>query len=73
RGEAHAETSGKRRRGSRGRPGRGACGLLDAAAGVAGSLLAHFPDRVEDHRDPGCPACAGAAPGDGRRFTVPVP
>ncbi|MER6263797.1 NADH-ubiquinone oxidoreductase-F iron-sulfur binding region domain-containing protein [Streptomyces sp900105245] len=73
RGEADAETSGKLLRWSRGLPGRGACGLLDAAAGVAGSLLAHFPDRVEDHRDSGCPACAGAAPGDGRRFTVPVP
>ncbi|MFG2638094.1 NADH-ubiquinone oxidoreductase-F iron-sulfur binding region domain-containing protein [Streptomyces sp. NPDC048362] len=75
RGEADTETSGRLRRWSQGLPGRGACGLPDAAARVVGSLLTHFPDRVEGHRLSGCPACAdaGAPPDDGRRFTVPVP
>ena len=30
-------------------PGRGACGLLDAAAAMAASLLTHFPDAVQRH------------------------
>ncbi|WP_251091906.1 NADH-ubiquinone oxidoreductase-F iron-sulfur binding region domain-containing protein [Streptomyces sp. Caat 7-52] len=73
RGAADAGTSDKLHRWSRGLPGRGACGLLDAAARVVGTLLAHFPDRVDGHRNAACPACAGPAPEDGRRFTVPVP
>ncbi|MFG2606263.1 NADH-ubiquinone oxidoreductase-F iron-sulfur binding region domain-containing protein [Streptomyces sp. NPDC048514] len=73
RGEADAETTGKLHRWSRQLPGRGACGLLDAAARIVATLLAHFPDRVDGHRGSACPACAGAAPEDGRRFTVPVP
>jgi NADH:ubiquinone oxidoreductase subunit F (NADH-binding) len=73
RGQADADTSDNLHRWSRGLPGRGACGLLDAAARVVGTLLAHFPDLVEGHRDSACAACAVAAPGDGRRFTVPVP
>ncbi|MGW3008129.1 NADH-ubiquinone oxidoreductase-F iron-sulfur binding region domain-containing protein [Streptomyces sp. NPDC001219] len=52
-------------------PGRGACGLLDAAAGTAGSLLRAFPDLVRAHLDTPCPDCA--APADAGRLTVPVP
>lgn len=52
-------------------PGRGACGLLDAAAGTAGSLLRAFPGLVRAHLDAPCPACA--APADAGRLTVPVP
>ena len=73
RGEAGYDSVDKLRRWSQQLPGRGACGLLDAAARIAGSLLAHFPDRIDAHRRSGCPACEGAAPEDGRRFTVPVP
>ena len=36
-------------------PGRGACGLLDAAAGTAGSLLRAFPHLVRSHLDGPCP------------------
>ncbi|QTZ95534.1 NADH-ubiquinone oxidoreductase-F iron-sulfur binding region domain-containing protein [Streptomyces auratus] len=50
-------------------PGRGACGLLDAAARTAGSLLRAFPHLVRSHLDAPCPACAApAAP-----LTVAVP
>ncbi|WP_328883619.1 NADH-ubiquinone oxidoreductase-F iron-sulfur binding region domain-containing protein [Streptomyces sp. NBC_00299] len=73
RGEAGHDSVDKLRRWSQQLPGRGACGLLDAAARIVGSLLAHFPDRVDAHRRSGCPACEGAAPENGRRFTVPVP
>ncbi|MFJ4582740.1 NADH-ubiquinone oxidoreductase-F iron-sulfur binding region domain-containing protein [Streptomyces echinatus] len=73
RGTADADASDQLHRWSRGLPGRGACGLLDAAARVVGTLLAHFPDRVDGHRHAVCPACSGPAPEDGRRFTVPVP
>ncbi|MFI8240402.1 NADH-ubiquinone oxidoreductase-F iron-sulfur binding region domain-containing protein [Streptomyces sp. NPDC085866] len=73
RGQAGDDAADKLHRWSRQLPGRGACGLLDAAARVVATLLAHFPDRVEAHRRSGCPACEGAAPEDGRRFTVPVP
>ncbi|MGY4969511.1 NADH-ubiquinone oxidoreductase-F iron-sulfur binding region domain-containing protein [Streptomyces nigrescens] len=52
-------------------PGRGACGLLGAAAGTAGSLLRAFPDLVRAHLDAPCPGCA--APADAGRLTVPVP
>ncbi|MFE7271445.1 NADH-ubiquinone oxidoreductase-F iron-sulfur binding region domain-containing protein [Streptomyces sp. NPDC057623] len=72
-GEAGHEAVDKLHRWSRQLPGRGACGLLDAAARIVGTLLAHFPDRIDAHRRAGCPACEGDAPEDGRRFTVPVP
>ncbi|MET9842820.1 hypothetical protein ABZZ01_34400, partial [Streptomyces virginiae] len=59
---------------ARGLRGRGACGLLDAAAGIAGSLLRSFPHLVRSHLAAPCPVCAGAAPADGRhRLTVAVP
>jgi NADH:ubiquinone oxidoreductase subunit F (NADH-binding) len=56
-------------------PGRGACGLLDAAARLAGTLLSGFPHLVEAHRRSPCPACAATPPDGGRRLrvTVPVP
>ncbi|MFI1368682.1 NADH-ubiquinone oxidoreductase-F iron-sulfur binding region domain-containing protein [Streptomyces griseochromogenes] len=73
RGEAGDDTADRLRRWSRQLPGRGACGLLDAAARVVATLLTHFPDRVDAHRGSVCPACADPAPADGRRFTVPVP
>ncbi|WP_327295344.1 MULTISPECIES: NADH-ubiquinone oxidoreductase-F iron-sulfur binding region domain-containing protein [unclassified Streptomyces] len=72
-GGAGDDTTEKLRRWSRQLPGRGACGLLDAAARIVASLLAHFPDRVDDHRCSPCPVCAGPAPDDGRRFVVAVP
>lgn len=57
---------------SSGLPGRGACGLLDAAAGTAGSLLRAFPESVRAHLGAPCPACAASRPG-GHRLSVPVP
>ncbi|MFD9215337.1 NADH-ubiquinone oxidoreductase-F iron-sulfur binding region domain-containing protein [Streptomyces sp. NPDC059544] len=56
-----------------GLPGRGACGLLDAAAGTAGSLLRAFPDSVQDHLSAACPVCAGCPTTGGHRLVVPVP
>ncbi|MCF3173441.1 Fe-S-binding domain-containing protein [Streptomyces sioyaensis] len=50
-------------------PGRGACGLLDAAARTAGSLLRAFPHLVRSHLDDPCPACAAPA----GPLTVAVP
>ncbi|WP_433364164.1 NADH-ubiquinone oxidoreductase-F iron-sulfur binding region domain-containing protein [Actinoplanes sp. CA-142083] len=38
-------------------PGRGACGLPDAAARLASSLLSVFPAAVRRHLVPGCAAC----------------
>ncbi|MBY8339317.1 Fe-S-binding domain-containing protein [Streptomyces spinosirectus] len=73
RGEADDDTTGRLHRWSRQLPGRGACGLLDAAARIAATLLAHFPDRVDAHRGAGCPACVEPPPENGRRFTVAVP
>ncbi|MEZ0089237.1 NADH-ubiquinone oxidoreductase-F iron-sulfur binding region domain-containing protein [Streptacidiphilus sp. EB129] len=58
---------------SRGLPGRGACGLLDAAARLAGSLLAHFPELVAAHLRRPCPTCAATPPDSGRRLHVPAP
>ncbi|MEU0178017.1 NADH-ubiquinone oxidoreductase-F iron-sulfur binding region domain-containing protein [Streptomyces massasporeus] len=72
-GEADQEAVEKLHRWSRQLPGRGACGLLDAAARTVGTLLTHFPDRVDAHRRTDCPDCDGDVPEDGRRFTVPVP
>ncbi|MGW5430227.1 NADH-ubiquinone oxidoreductase-F iron-sulfur binding region domain-containing protein [Streptomyces sp. NPDC004059] len=73
RGETGAGPTQQLRRWSRQLPGRGACGLLDAAARIVATLLTHFPDRLEAHRGSGCPDCTDEAPDDGRRFAVPVP
>ncbi|MER6565535.1 NADH-ubiquinone oxidoreductase-F iron-sulfur binding region domain-containing protein [Streptomyces sp. NPDC001093] len=72
-GKAAHDTTDKLRRWSGQLPGRGACGLLDAAARIVATLLTHFPGRIDTHRGAGCPACDGERPEDGRRFTVPVP
>ncbi|MFB7368244.1 NADH-ubiquinone oxidoreductase-F iron-sulfur binding region domain-containing protein [Streptomyces sp. NPDC056222] len=73
-GSAGPDTAAHLHRWSQGLPGRGACGLLDAAAGTAGSLLHVFPDLVPYHLDLPCAACAArprtGAPG---RLTVAVP
>ncbi len=70
-GTAAPDALAKLLRWSEGLPGRGACGLLDAAAGNAGSLLRTFPDITRAHLDSPCPSCA-AAP-RGRGLSVPVP
>lgn len=73
-GTAGPDTEGNLRRWSQGLTGRGACGLLDAAAGIAGSLLRSFPAHVRSHLAAPCPVCAAAAPAAGRsRLTVAVP
>ncbi|MET9600788.1 NADH-ubiquinone oxidoreductase-F iron-sulfur binding region domain-containing protein [Streptomyces sp. NPDC006459] len=73
-GTAGPDTADHLLRWSQGLPGRGACGLLDAAAGIAGSLLRSFPGHVRSHLAAPCPVCADAAPAAGRRrLTVPVP
>ena len=54
-------------------PGRGACGTLDGAAGVAASLLREFPDLVTGHLDLTCPKCAGAPPPGDRPFALSPP
>ncbi|MFJ8631951.1 NADH-ubiquinone oxidoreductase-F iron-sulfur binding region domain-containing protein [Streptomyces sp. NPDC093568] len=72
-GEADQDTVENLRRWSGQLPGRGACGLLDAAARIGASLLAHFPGRVASHRGAPCPACSGVTAEDGHRFVVPVP
>ncbi|MFE7167892.1 NADH-ubiquinone oxidoreductase-F iron-sulfur binding region domain-containing protein [Streptomyces sp. NPDC057616] len=73
RGEANDDTTSQLRRWSERLPGRGACGLLDAAARTVATLLTHFPDRVDAHRGSPCRACTAPLPHDGRRFTVRVP
>lgn len=73
RGEGGEQNTEKLRRWSLGLPGRGACGLLDAAAHIAATLLRHFPDRVRAHQDTTCASCADSAPLDGSRLTVAVP
>ncbi|MGW1893391.1 NADH-ubiquinone oxidoreductase-F iron-sulfur binding region domain-containing protein [Streptomyces sp. NPDC002004] len=73
RGDSDDEDSAKLLRWSAQLPGRGACGLLDAAARIVSTLLTHFPDRVRDHRGTACPACVAAPPHDGGRLTVAVP
>jgi NADH:ubiquinone oxidoreductase subunit F (NADH-binding) len=50
-------------------PGRGACGLLDAAAAVAGSLMREFPGEVASHLAQPCGACTERV-ADPERFTV---
>ncbi|MCX5583453.1 NADH-ubiquinone oxidoreductase-F iron-sulfur binding region domain-containing protein [Streptomyces erythrochromogenes] len=73
-GTAGPDTADRLDRWSRGLRGRGACGLLDAAAGIAGSLLRAFPGHVRAHLAAPCPVCAAAAPAEGRhRLTVAVP
>ncbi|MEV7543602.1 NADH-ubiquinone oxidoreductase-F iron-sulfur binding region domain-containing protein [Streptomyces sp. NPDC089915] len=72
-GSAGPDTARSLDRWARGLRGRGACGLLDAAAGIAGSLLRSFPGPVRAHLTAPCPVCAAAPPPDGRRLTVPVP
>ncbi|MER6483184.1 NADH-ubiquinone oxidoreductase-F iron-sulfur binding region domain-containing protein [Streptomyces virginiae] len=73
-GTAGPDTADDLDRWARGLRGRGACGLLDAAAGIAGSLLRSFPHLVRSHLAAPCPVCADAAPADGRhRLTVAVP
>ncbi|MER7824024.1 NADH-ubiquinone oxidoreductase-F iron-sulfur binding region domain-containing protein [Streptomyces sp. NPDC096097] len=73
-GTAGPDTADSLLRWSQGLTGRGACGLLDAAAGIAGSLLRAFPGHVRAHLAAPCPVCAAAAPADGRhRLTVAVP
>lgn len=70
-GSAGPDTLAHLERWSAGLPGRGACGLLDAAAGNAGSLLRAFPALTRSHVATQCPTCApGSAP---HRLAVPVP
>ena len=54
-------------------PGRGACGLVDAAAHLAGSLLADFPDLVRSHLGRPCQVCAKTPPDSGAHLVVAVP
>ncbi|MCP3753548.1 NADH-ubiquinone oxidoreductase-F iron-sulfur binding region domain-containing protein [Streptomyces sp. TBY4] len=74
-GTAAPDTPDRLERWSLGLRGRGACGLLDAAAGIAGSLLGAFPGLVRSHLREPCPVCAAAPPGagPGHRLTVAVP
>ncbi|MFE7773787.1 NADH-ubiquinone oxidoreductase-F iron-sulfur binding region domain-containing protein [Streptomyces sp. NPDC057445] len=58
---------------SSGLAGRGACGLLDAAAGTAGSLLRAFPGLVRAHLEAACTACAASPSSGGHRLVVAVP
>lgn len=73
RGRADGGSVEQLERWSRQLPGRGACGLLDAAARIAGSLLTHFPDLIDEHRTSPCASCTEPVPADGRRFAVAVP
>lgn len=72
-GAAAPDTVTKLLRWSAGLPGRGACGLLDAAAGSAGSLLRAFPELTRSHLDSPCAACAAGPPDGGRRLAVAAP
>ncbi|WP_328392589.1 Fe-S-binding domain-containing protein [Streptomyces sp. NBC_00390] len=72
-GTAAADTAERLERWASRLPGRGACGLLDAAAGTAGSLLTAFPGLVRGHLDAACAACAACPPTGGHRLVVPVP
>ncbi|MET9621887.1 NADH-ubiquinone oxidoreductase-F iron-sulfur binding region domain-containing protein [Streptomyces sp. NPDC006464] len=70
-GTAGPDTVASLERWATGLPGRGACGLLDAAAANAGSLLRAFPAVVRSHLAAPCPACArGSQP---QRLAVAVP
>ncbi|WP_432074903.1 NADH-ubiquinone oxidoreductase-F iron-sulfur binding region domain-containing protein [Streptomyces wuyuanensis] len=72
-GTAGPDATGRLERWAGALPGRGACGLLDAAAGTAGSLLRAFPDAVHDHLSAACAVCAGSPATGGHRLVVPVP
>ncbi|MFD6890701.1 NADH-ubiquinone oxidoreductase-F iron-sulfur binding region domain-containing protein [Streptomyces sp. NPDC059957] len=74
-GTAPPGTPAQLERWSLGLRGRGACGLLDAAAGIAGSLLTAFPGPVRSHLRGPCPHCTAALPGRGHggRLAVSVP
>lgn len=72
-GSAGPDAAERLERWAAGLPGRGACGLLDAAAGTAGSLLRAFPDAVRDHLATVCPVCARCPASGGRRLAVHVP
>lgn len=74
-GTAAPDIPARLERWSLGLRGRGACGLLDAAAGLAGSLLTAFPGPVRSHLRGSCPSCAAALPGRGHggRLAVAVP
>ncbi|MGW7369817.1 NADH-ubiquinone oxidoreductase-F iron-sulfur binding region domain-containing protein, partial [Streptomyces sp. NPDC054841] len=72
-GTAAADTAERLERWSSGLPGRGACGLLDAAASTAGSLLTAFSGLVRGHVEAACPACAATPPTGGHRLVVHVP
>jgi NADH:ubiquinone oxidoreductase subunit F (NADH-binding) len=52
---------------------RGACALLDGAAGIAGTVLREFPDEVAAHLDHACSRCAevcGKTPRASSRFAL---
>ena len=72
-GVATAEDLAKIERWSIGLPGRGACGLLDAAARVAGSLLSQFRAVVDDHLRWRCSTCAASPARGGERLIVDAP
>lgn len=72
-GTAGPDAAERLERWSKTLPGRGACGLLDAAAGTAGSLLRAFPALVRSHLDAPCPLCASCPPRGGHRLVVAVP
>ncbi|WP_328665924.1 Fe-S-binding domain-containing protein [Streptomyces sp. NBC_00322] len=72
-GTAGPDAAERLERWSKTLPGRGACGLLDAAAGTAGSLLRAFPALVRSHLDTPCPLCAACPPRGGHRLVVAVP
>jgi NADH:ubiquinone oxidoreductase subunit F (NADH-binding) len=55
--------------------GRGACGTLDGAANLAGTLLREFPSLVDEHRETPCDDCRAALetdPGGGTRFAFAI-
>lgn len=59
---------------SRSLRGRGACGLLDAAAANAAALLRAHPDAVTDHLATPCLRCVGAGePPRRTRFALELP
>ncbi|WP_167099566.1 NADH-ubiquinone oxidoreductase-F iron-sulfur binding region domain-containing protein [Mycobacterium sp. DL592] len=60
-GAAGAEDVARLRRWSQVLRGRGACATLDGAANVAASLLAQFPDLVEQHLSGACETCRAGA------------
>ncbi|MEU9864798.1 NADH-ubiquinone oxidoreductase-F iron-sulfur binding region domain-containing protein [Streptomyces sp. NPDC047971] len=73
-GSAGPDTAARLHRWSQGLPGRGACGLLDAAAGTAGSLLRAFPALVPLHLDLPCATCAARPRASATgRLSVAVP